>query len=654
LTPDRDPAVSIEIGLLRNLPERFWELSAEATVSAFGVRYGHVVFPDGGDLYVTQHGWPYLPEILPHRWYSDSLYVKEGTKLPGSTGHVYHIDVARPSLLPLSIVIKFSRVAQHVPIIIDSTFPESGSTIDIAGARFNSPMEEFGLVEELRRSIVGPCSPRIRPQHPLAIYVPAEKMLPWQSGRNTGQFAALSRLLAADQEDTVKAIELDIARVYVLIYRWIEGENAEVQYERRHLGDEEFHGLAHRVEAELRKRGFQVLDNKPKHFILRASKRTGGLLRDRHGELYCGLVDFELLQRTPDHHRQFQIKQRSQYLTLQASSSAPLSVSTHLSTTRVFGVEYLYGSVPDGGRLWVVGSEPRLFDYFVPERWRRTARFKLAMTNEIYRTRTRDGIEVVYRRSRVGSQPHVDPIRGAARHVRDFGFNSPFEEIAIAGRVRQMGIPTVTPLAIFRTGHKSMTIAHLRDSRPFERHAHLKGPDAAGEPILQAGYDFYTIWDCFRGLPPAEAGGHHAVALSRAHTVYPLPGDEWDRVIERARRKLGELGLPGEGIEEELSAFISEGRAVYRNLDGEVHVVLSLDGIRAYEYGLLDEERYRRLVHHVGDKLRAADFEALNLSGHHILLTLDIDGRFLEDEQGLPRAVLCNLELIRGLYRPIQ
>ena len=46
----------------------------------------------------------------------------------------------------------------------------------------------------------------------------------------------------------------------------------------------------------------------------------------------------------------------------------------HLRPCRILGVDYVYGhSESTQGQLWVVGHDPALFDYFLPERWRRTA-----------------------------------------------------------------------------------------------------------------------------------------------------------------------------------------------------------------------------------------------------------------------------------------
>ena len=45
----------------------------------------------------------------------------------------------------------------------------------------------------------------------------------------------------------------------------------------------------------------------------------------------------------------------------------------HLKAINLLGVDYIVGHAEStGGLLWVVGRDPDLFNYFLPERWRRT------------------------------------------------------------------------------------------------------------------------------------------------------------------------------------------------------------------------------------------------------------------------------------------
>lgn len=58
--------------------------------------------------------------------------------------------------------------------------------------------------------------------------------------------------------------------------------------------------LHERVNQELLYKGFVMLDNKPRHVILRQNRNADGLLK-RHGDFVYALVDFELLKRTPEY-----------------------------------------------------------------------------------------------------------------------------------------------------------------------------------------------------------------------------------------------------------------------------------------------------------------------------------------------------------------
>lgn len=626
-------------------------------VTAFGVDYLHLSPPEGGDLYVTRFGWPHAHQLLPANWYADEWYARRGQKLPGATGHVYRVASRPVNGRSADLVVKFSRVAQEVAIIVETSFPEHVPPEVIAAARFNSPMEEFGLVMELRRRVFDPTAALILTQKPLAIYAPAQEFQLWQLGRNTSWFHAHSQLLAADQEDSVKAIELDIRRIYVLLYGWIKGRDAEQSFDAGDISESELHALTPRVIEELKQNGFRVLDNKPKHFILRKRRRDQTILR-RGGEFTYGLIDFEFLQRTPEYQRQFKATQRERYRRLQkeAHHAQPKPTPSHLSRVRIFGVDYLFGTVQDGGQLWVVGQNPDLFDYFVPDRWRRTARLKLSPTNEVYRTRTRDNIQVVYRRSRVGSRPRVDLLTETGRRLREHGYNSPFEEVVIAQRLRQLGVPTIFPRAVYRTGNPSTRAAYLKDLRRIAEHADLHMPGDATTPILSADYDYYTIWGYFRGFgrgPDHE--GEPGTDLEQAREAGLLTDEDSRAITGRLQHTLERLGLADAQItDSEIQVYLDlEGR-VFRDARGEVGATFGIDAMRACEIGLIDEEQYRRTIERVSARLHAADSEALDLKGNHILLSFDVNGRFAPDRDGEPAFALCNFEFVRGLYRPIR
>jgi len=64
------------------------------------------------------------------------------------------------------------------------------------------------------------------------------------------------------------------------------------------------------------------LDNKPRHIIVRP-KADKTLARGRAGEILYGLVDFELLQRTPERDRVMRATKRHDYLIRQVHRFEP-------------------------------------------------------------------------------------------------------------------------------------------------------------------------------------------------------------------------------------------------------------------------------------------------------------------------------------------
>jgi hypothetical protein len=637
----------------------FDDLPPDRIVRAFGVEYAHLRPAGGGDLYLTRLGWACAPALLPERWYADQWYEREGARLRGATGTVYHVRPRPGPGRPVELIVKFSRVAQEVPLLVDSTMPVDVPPEVIAAARFNSPLEEFGLVMELRRGAYGPPGVPVRAQRPLAIYVPPEEFDLWQLGRHTSSFHSHRAELAEDQADAVKAIEFDIRRIYVLLYEWIEGRDAEDCFHAGMLDEPGMRALSLRVGQELETRGFMVLDNKPKHFILRP-RPDGSLVRHADGRLAYGLVDFELLQRTPAHQAAYKAARRERYweLMVGAPGRAPAPAASHLRQVNVFGVEYSFGETPDGGRLWVVGHESGLFDYFLPDRWRRTPREKLSAAAEVYRTRTRDRVDIVYRRSRVGFRPLVDPRVAGGRRIREAGYNSPFEEVALAGRLREMGVHTIHPRAIYETAHETVKSQRLRDPRRFVEHADVLTPESPPRPALQPEHDYYTLWDTYLGAEPlaaaAPGGVSGVLGLERARETGVVSAEEADEAIANARRGFSRTALPPESIapDEFVVALEPDGRVAREG--GHLRLFFSLDALTAFDCGLLPEDAYLALMERMDERLRAVDYEKLDPNGRHLLLTVDSNGQVQREHSGEVHAVLCSFAFIRGLYRPIR
>lgn len=274
----------------------FDELPAEHRARAHGVDYARFMLESGGELLVTRFGWAMNDLVIPEAWYVNSRYSKNGVRLTGSTGTVYRVPVVPPLGGTESIVVKFSRVAQDVPLFIDASV--AGITPrDIADtAFFNDPYEEFGILMQLRQGPFSRTRPRIRTKLPLAIYSPPDRYEDWQLGRKSWLFHQHQDRLAADQanERALKPLTLDFKRDYILLFQWVKGRDAHDMHVDGILSAEDMTALFHRSMRELAANGLIMLDNKPRHLVLRQDK-DGRLMR-RNGELVYTLIDFELMQ----------------------------------------------------------------------------------------------------------------------------------------------------------------------------------------------------------------------------------------------------------------------------------------------------------------------------------------------------------------------
>ena len=276
-------------------------LRTEHDVRAFGLTYRRLRYEDGSDLYITPYGRHVRETLDPALWYFNQLYANHGRALDGGTGNVYRVPSDALSGKHEDLVVKFSRLAQGVPIHVEENFRDFVPDELADLARFNGPFEEFGLVAALRASNAKRrAGDVVRVKRPLAIYSPARRWKKWQLDRTLGQFLPYQRAMRAeaDRSPFPEKIELEFDRDYIMIYEWVKGEDAVSLQEAGLLAPAEVEALTHRVTQELASRGLRVLDNKPRHFILRQSRRTGELLR-QHGRLVYALIDFELLQRIP-------------------------------------------------------------------------------------------------------------------------------------------------------------------------------------------------------------------------------------------------------------------------------------------------------------------------------------------------------------------
>jgi hypothetical protein len=526
-----------------------------------GVNYAHVKTEDEGDLYLTEHGLPLMEHLLPQNWYEPVWFLSKRERLEG-TSTVYRVPTRplRQRACPsIDLVVKWSRVGEDVPL---NTF-----TLNKAiNAEFNTPFEEFSLVEELRAGRYGPPNLHILMQRPLAIFVPPERMQLWQTGRSK------SKIMGKIARHP--GVEIDILRSYILLYQWIKGVNAVQAYQVTTFDaatqQRELEQLTHRVTAELEQKGFTVADNKPTHFIVRVDHV--GRLKHRQGKLAYALIDYELLARTPSHEDAVRASMRSKYLSMQRDRFKRVeSFPSHLWPSEVMNVPYIFGRTEStNGTLWVVGRNPELFNYFLPERWR-TKQIALSKTNQTYYTQTKDRIHLVWKVSRVGDLPPGDFTDEGYEGLLLQGYNSPFEEFAIALELQAKGVRTTYPRAIYMTGQESELSGRIVDDRRFEQAKDLLSPE--GLPVLRMDRDYITIWGYFRGLEDAEAtseAGHWTpIDAQQACAKGIIAPDLYQQILQRQAQTLRQAGFVDEAAKGDhiLLSYVPE-RTVKRDSDG--------------------------------------------------------------------------------------
>ncbi len=545
-------------------------------VSLLGVDYVHLKTDDGGDLYLTRFGAPFWQHLLPENWFAQEWFEAERERLPG-TGTVYKLPTRPIAGRSLNLVVKWSRVGEDVPL-------DTMSVNKFIHAEFNSPFEEFSLLMQLRKGDLGPAGFRIGTQLPLAIYVPGKRLQLWQTGRSEYKIRA--------KVARHPAVEIDILRQYVVLYEWVKGFDA---VESAHG-----FGLSGRMKAEflaqvtslvtheLRQKGYHVIDMKPAHIILRPT-RNRQLLRDRHGQLAYAVVDYELLERTPEHEQAVRSANRKLYLTHMArrfEGNADNPMPDHLRATSLLDVDYVFGRAEStGGLLWVVGRDPDLFSYFLPERWRRTPNKKLSSRNQVFHTCTKDNIQLVWRVSRMDDPVPPLKIAGAGLEAaRAYEVNSPFEEFSFALWLSRHGIKTIYPRAIYMTGSRRESSDAGAGPRRYTDLAHLLTPD--GEPAIRKDYDYITIWGYWNG--PDE--------LLAAH-------------------------------------------------DGSYYS--SVNAKHACASGRISRRVMEDLLEAKAAKLAQCGLEDLYLKPDHLLISFDSEGKLVLDAAGKPEVRLCNFEFVR-------
>ena len=272
----------------------FDDVPAGHRFNLFGVDYVRIVGKQGGELYVTRHGWGCVESVLPGAWFVGGRFKKVGRALAGATGAVYRVPVVHRARDDFALVVKFSRAAQDISV----TLVGRGDHLDdeerarIEAAEFLSPFEEFGNLVQLRTA----AKSGIPTKHPLAIYSPPTRYLDWELGRKTYLCARMNRALEESQHDAPHdhRIKYDWERLYILLYRWIDGIDAEAAMQSGMISKDQMIALGQEARDRMRRLGWMVCDHKPRHVIVRSTRQQTSLLR-RHQQVKWALIDYELL-----------------------------------------------------------------------------------------------------------------------------------------------------------------------------------------------------------------------------------------------------------------------------------------------------------------------------------------------------------------------
>jgi hypothetical protein len=523
-------------------------------VNILGTVYVHRKTGDGGDIYLTRDGLEHEELLRIGNWYQSKWFDAHKVRLHG-TSAVYKVPTKMVAGRRLQLVVKNCRVGEDVPV-------DTHTLEEFVNAEFNSPWEEFALVMEMRESRLGPRDLIIGTQDPLAIYVPPERLQLWQTGRSRTKINKITR--------RHPGIHLDILKQYKLVYRWIDGLDIIQAFEEIGLGSNEMQAelgpLTAKAITDLGKKGYVVADMKAAHIIIPEEEvlrmrrlgtensssgrlRQAQLLRGLIAEGRYGLVDYELLLRTDEHEKLVKHARRHSYLDDQRDRLVVTEIPPHLQQVEILGVPYVHGQVEStGGLLWVVGRNGRLFDYFLPERWRKTPCRPLSKNREIYYTLTKDNVHLVWKTSQVGEFP--EPTGNELAQSGGSGhFNSPFEEFAIAFDLNEKGIPTIYVRAIYMTG--TQRVETVADPSRFESHRDIVASD--GLPILREIRNYISIRGYYNGSDEWVAKQEGALSvpcdLAAAAGRGLITSAVARGLLEEMRRRLHMAGYDGRFLE---------------------------------------------------------------------------------------------------------
>jgi hypothetical protein len=543
------------------IPEYLREIVLSLDVrTVLGVPYLHLRTETGADMFFTEAGVPFVKHLLPSAFISDrEWFTAHRTVLDGST-LPYRVATKSIDGISIDVVFKWNRMGVN-PLLPDSHH------------QFNSPFEEFALVLELKSA----ARKTIGTQEPLAIYVPSDRA-------TLESLLRRSYIMQGLVESHYEA-ELDMHREYAVIYRWVPGESLLEKITHGSLKRETGEQWTEQIRQEMADKGFAVVDHKMCHVILDSKDDAGPLEKD--GGPRYHLVDFELLYRTPNHEKNRKKARRELYYEKQSKACfvhPDLTGHEELHHVNILGVDYICGEVSStGGYLWVVGRDPGLFEYYLPEKWKTMKKEPVSVGNKTYRTRTDDDIDIIWRVSSVGERPIVEPSFTRIQEMPRNGYNSPFEEFSFAFDLESRGIRTTAPRAIYMSGQNTDIRDYLYDESRFLSHASLTTPD--GRPVLSKNNEYTTIWENCLWAGEVHSGDDH----------------------------------------------------------GQLEAV---DALQAYYQSRITEQEYSTLIRYESFRLAKLGYYDPNLRGYNMLLFLNDRNEVHTDEQGIPIVRYCNLEFM--------
>ena len=435
------------------------QVEESAAVEIQGVAYLHLRTTVGDDLYLTDAGLAYIEELMPDSfarnrdWFNSVKVPLDGSSTP-----------FRIPLSSTQVVFKWNRMAT------DPMIPGRDAV-------FNSPFEEFALAKELERRLEG----RLGLQRPLAVYVPSERhtLETLQRRRHLIDFIHRS-----EGDDFI-----DMHRDYAVIYEWAPGLDLYQYVLQEELTLERGEELSDSAAQLLDELGYAVTDHKMSHLVAPEGKEAENIES-------MVLIDFELLHRTARHETTRRNYRRQCFWEIFTRENREEPQTD--ADGGIFGVPYLEGAVQSsGGYLWVAGRDDQLFDYFLPEQWQTTPRRRLNRLGTTFFTESKDGLPLVIKTSHVGEIPPHNPLHRDEREQLEFGYNSPFEEAAIALRIAADGVPAARLLAVYLMNQEISISAHLNDQSRYSSHEGLV--NRRGDPVLLPDRQYLTIWQYWQG-----------------------------------------------------------------------------------------------------------------------------------------------------------